>query len=191
MKPHFIALAALAAASLIAFAQPANRLPAPWILTGESPKRYEARVDTDGSQTGTKGTVYLSYDSGGADSWATVMQQFNAEHYRGKRIRFKADVMTLDVSGWAGLWMRVDSHGHYSSAFYNSQDKPIIGSTNWTSHSVVLDVDADAEVISFGVISNGRGTTWMNHLNIEEVGKDVPVDHFPDNAEQMSKEPTL
>jgi len=190
MKPHFIALAALAAASLIAFAQPNNRLPAPWMVAGESPTRYEAGKDADGNQTGSKGAIYLRHANGGADSWATVMQQFNAEHYRGKRVRFQADVMTLKLTRWAGLWMRVDSHGR-PSAFYNSQDKPLSGTTQWVTHSVVLDVDNDADTISIGLIGGGSGTSEMRNLRVEVVGKDVPVDHFPNAAPQIIKEPVL
>jgi hypothetical protein len=190
MKPHFIALAALAAASLIAFAQPKNSLPAPWIMAGKSPSRYEAGKDSDGSQTGSNGAIYLRHANGDTGSWATVMQQFNAEHYRGKRIRFQAEVMTLKVTGWAGLWMRVDSHGQ-PSAFYNSQDKPITGSTQWATRSVVLDVDNDADTISLGLIGGGSGTSEMRNLRVDVVGKDVPVDHFSNGAPQMNKEPVL
>jgi len=85
----------------------------------------------------------------------------------------------------------VDSRGHYNSAFYNSQDKPTTGSTLWATRSVVLDVDNEAEVISFGLISGGGGTAWMRNLRMEEVGRDVPVDRLPDAAAQMNKEPVL
>jgi len=190
MKPHFIALAALAAASLIAFAQPVSQLPAPWLLSGESPGRYTAGVDQDGHQSGTKDAKFLRYASGGTGSWATLMQQFSAENYRGKRIRFDAEVMTHDTGG-AALWMRVDSKRSYATSFYNSSDKVIYGTVNWERRSVVLDVDADATVISLGVIGYGGGESWLRNMHVEEVGKDVPVDVMPNAAAAMRKEPSL
>jgi hypothetical protein len=54
-------------------------------------------------------------------------------------------VKTQDVSGWAGLWMRVDNRAGRAIAFYNSVDKPIKGSTDWQERSVVLDVPQDGE----------------------------------------------
>ncbi|CAN7309126.1 transcriptional regulator [Pseudoduganella sp. LjRoot289] len=179
MKPHFVISAALAAVSVLALAQQPASLPEPWIVAGESPKMYEAGIDLDGSASGSKGAKYLRQAKGDGSSWGTLMQQFSAEAYRGKRVRFQADVMTHSVSKWAGLWMRVDSPAKYSSSFYNSQDKPMKGTMVWERRSVVLDVAEDATAVSLGVISAGTGETFIDKLSVEVVGKDVPVDVFP------------
>lgn len=179
MKPHFVISAALAAVSVLALAQQPASLPEPWIVAGESPKMYEAGIDVDGSGSGNKGAKYIRQAKGDGKSWGTLMQQFSAEAYRGKRVRFQADVMTHSVSKWAGLWMRVDSPGKFSSSFYNSQDKPMKGTMVWERRSVVLDVAEDATAVSLGVISAGTGETWIDNLSVEVVGKDVPVDVFP------------
>ena len=84
-------------------------------------------------------------------------------------------VRTRDIGKWAGLWMRVDRPGPEVSAFYNSQDKPIKGTTGWQERSVVLDVASDASIISFGVIGAGKGTVLIDDLKIEVVGRDVPT----------------
>ena len=178
MKPHFVISAALAAVSVLALAQPAAPVPEPWIVAGKSPQMYEAGVDVDGSGSGQKGALYLRMVKGDGKSWGTLMQQFSAENYRGKRVRLQADVMTHSVSGWAGLWMRVDTPQEYSASFYNSQDKPMKDTMVWERRSVVLDVAPDASVVSLGVISSGSGETWIDNLSVEVVGKDVPVDAF-------------
>jgi hypothetical protein len=189
MKPRFVVLAALAASSLLALAQPNDNLPAPWMMTGAAPGQYVSGRDLDGSQSGSAGAIYLRHAHGSGESWGSVMQQFSAEAYKGKRVRFEADVMTRDVSGWSGLWMQVDSVGNYGSAFYNSQDKPIKGTTGWQHRSVVLDVGDGGKAISIGLIGGGTGETWLRNLKFDVVGNDVPVDHMPDSG--MLKAPAL
>lgn len=189
MKPHLVVLAALAASSLLALAQPSAQLPAPWLVAGQSPHQYEAGVDADGRASGAKGAKYLRHANGDGASWATLMQQFSAESYQGKRVRFSANVRTQDVT-WSGLWMRVDLANNLPGPFYNSQDRPIKGSTAWAQRSVVLDVPKEAKVISIGVIGDGKGETWIDELKVEIVGDDVPVDKFPARP-SMPKAPTL
>lgn len=174
MKPHYIVFAAVAACSLYAIAAPPSPLPAPWFLTGESPKMYEAGIDQ--SATGdTNGAKFLRQVRGSENDWASLMQQISAEDYRGKRIRFQARIKTQDVSGWAGLWMRVDTPTLQAAAFYNNQDKPIKGSTVWQVRDVVLNVPENASAISFGVIDNGKGQVWIDTLKFDVVGNNVPV----------------
>lgn len=190
MKPHFVISAALAAVCVLALAQPGASVPEPWIVAGKSPEMYQAGVDIDGSSSGNKGAKYLRMVKGDGKSWGTLMQQFSAEKYRGKRVRLQADVMTHSVSGWAGLWMRVDTPQKHSAAFYNSQDKPMKGTMGWERRSVVLDVSEDASVVSLGVISGGSGETWIDNLSLDVVGKDVPVDVFP-QTRTLPAEPAL
>ena len=40
--------------------------------------------------------------------FGTLMQSFKSNRYRNKRMLFSGVVKTEDVSGWAGLWMRID-----------------------------------------------------------------------------------
>ncbi len=184
MKPLYVIAAALAATSLwVTAAESTSKLPVPWLVTGERPTSYQAGIDNVDTISG-KGAKFLRYAQGDDKSWATLMQQFSAQRYRGQRIRFQAKVKTRDVSGWAGLWMRIDSKAAYSTAFYNSQDKPIKGTTDWQTRSVVLDVPADATVISFGVINGGAGEVWIDALAFDTVGEDVPVDAMGRNPLQ-------
>jgi hypothetical protein len=40
---------------------------------------------------------------------------------------------------------------------------------------VALNVPLDATGIFFGVLLTGPGTVWLNSVNVEEVGSDVPT----------------
>jgi hypothetical protein len=42
------------------------------------------------------------------EGFGTLMQDFRANEYVGKRVRFSAFVKSQDLESWAGLWMRVD-----------------------------------------------------------------------------------
>ncbi|PXX45040.1 transcriptional regulator [Undibacterium pigrum] len=176
MKPGFILLSVLAATSLYALAaESVEKLAEPWVLAGETPKSYQIGIDRNQTISG-KGSKFIRYESGEEKSWGTLMQMIGAEQYRNKRLRFQARVKTKDVDNWAGLWMRVDTPSRDDSPFYNSEDKPIKGTTDWQLRSVVLDVPADAKAIAFGVIDEGKGQVWLDDLKLEVVSKDVPVD---------------
>jgi hypothetical protein len=168
-----VAVAVAVAVSSAALAAAPEPLPAPWILTGMHPQKFVAGVDQD---LGVRGAKFLRNKADDPNAWAALAQPISAQNYLGQRIRFRAFVKTQDVSGWAGLWMRVDNHAGRSVAFYNSADKPIKGSTDWQERSVVLDVPQDAAVIVFGVNNIGKGQVWIDRLGFEQVGQDVPVD---------------
>jgi hypothetical protein len=177
MKPSIVVLAALTAASVVALAQPPRELEQAWIKSGQNPDNYVIGVDDTGYHRGGNAKFIRHKTGKAADGkeWATLMQAVDAQDYRGKRVRFSAQVRTRDVTGWAGLWMRVD-RPNGDSLLYNSQDKPIHGTTDWQRRSVVLDVAPDAQAIMFGVIDGGTGQVWIDDLRFEAVGDDVPAD---------------
>lgn len=175
MKPHYVLAAALAATSVLVLAAAPEPLPPAWFITGQSPKSYEAGVD---QSEGFKGAKYIRSTTQETNAFGSLMQYISAQNYRGQRVRFRARVRTDNVTGWAGLWLRIDTPGGDPNHlhFYNSEDKPIKGTTGWQERSVVLDVPTDAKAIAFGVIDHGLGQVWIDRLALETVGTDVPVD---------------
>ena len=107
---------------------------------------------------------------------APLMQNFSAEQYIGKRVRFGAFVKSEGVERWSGLWMRVDGKsGQPSLAFDNMQDRPIKGVTGWKEYEVVLDVPQGATGIFFGILLDGPGSVWLSGVKVEVVGPNVPT----------------
>ncbi|MTV41120.1 transcriptional regulator [Duganella radicis] len=161
-----------------------------WILSGARAGSYEIGEDA-GESRSNKMSRFIRYTGGDASSFGTLMQQISAKNYQGKRVRFQAIVKTRDVSSWAGLWMSaLRSRDERPDAFYNSQDKPIAGTTDWQLRSVTLDIPEDATVLNFGVINAGKGQVWIDELSLEVVGKDVPVDVMPGRS-VPAEAPTL
>lgn len=144
-----------------------------WFLAGSNPKEYDTGVDASMPHSGAK-SAYLKSKVDKASGFGTLMQSIAAGHYQGKRIQLTGYAKSDQVTGWAGLWMRVDK-GRDSVAFDNMQNRAIKGNSGWTQYAVVLDVPNDATGIALGVLLDGPGTIWLSGLNFEVVGAQTPV----------------
>jgi hypothetical protein len=154
-----------------------SELPTGWVHAGDHPADYESGVDPRGGRTGRAG-AFIKGRSASPAGFGTLMQSISADEYRGKRVRFSADVRTAGVAGWAGLWMRVDGAWREARlppmlAFDNMRGRPIKGTRDWARYGVVLDVASEASGISFGILLEGAGQAWMDALRLEVVGTDV------------------
>ena len=161
------------AAALAAYAA----APQGWILAGSKPANYDTGVDRD-TVYNAKPSAFLKAKAD-QDGFGTLMQQFSADPYIGKRVRFSANVKSDNVARWAGLWMRVDGKdtdpSHASLAFDNMQNRPITGTTGWKHYDVVLDVSKGATGVFLGILLDGPGQVWLNDVKVEVVGAGVPV----------------
>jgi hypothetical protein len=187
MKPQFILAAAAAAATVLALAATPAPLPPNWSVMGQNPDKFTAGVDASPEGRGAK---FLRNTSGDTAAWASLGQSILAQRYLGRRVRFRARLRTRDLTNWAALWMSINTREGSTLAFYNTQYKPIKGSTGWQERSIVLDVPADSGVITFGMIGAGTGQVWMEPLAFETVGRDVPVDRMPPRPD-LPTTPTL
>ena len=171
-----IGMAALAAGSLALYAE----VPKGWFMAGTKPADYESSVDS-GNAYGGQPSAYLRSKKPQADimDFGTLMQNFSAEQYVGKRVRFSAFVKSENVTGWSGLWVRVDGKPGQTLAFDNMQDRPVKGTSGWRNYDVVLDVKDGATGIYFGILLAGSGTVWMNGAKFDEVPNDTPITGKP------------
>jgi hypothetical protein len=55
------------------------------------------------------------------------------------------------------------------------QDRPIVGTLDWTRYEIVLDVAPDTEDIAYGVLLHGGGRVWIDDIAFDVVGSDVPT----------------
>ena len=161
-----------------------------WIITGTAPDKYQCRIDSDTFHTGTKcasiKSVSKSYT---VDEYGTIMQQFSAKKYRSRRICFSGFVKAENVTGWAGIWMRLDDAFSRTLSLDNMQDRPIQGTTGWQLYSCVLDVPEDAAVISIGVLLSGEGQIWFDNTAFREVDSSVPTTEL-DLTQELPESPS-
>ncbi|TCZ78789.1 AraC family transcriptional regulator [Paenibacillus albiflavus] len=170
--------------------------PIGWMLTGSHPTDYEMGVDFKTVHQG-KASGYLRSAGEIAGGFATMMQTFKADTYRGQRLQLSGFVKTTDVDGWCGLWMRIDSKEQDAIQFDNMSNRPIDGSTEWTRYDIVLDVPQNSTTISFGTLLNGKGQVWIDSLRFETVSDRIPttnledIENLPDQPVNLSFEEIL
>jgi hypothetical protein len=174
MHMRFAVIAAVASAcTALAQAGAPAPLSPDWYFGAKEAGQFLAGVDPTMDGHGAQFLFSRTEDPNGE---AGLSQSIPAQPYLGQRVRFRARLRTRGLSNWGGLWMRIDGSDGKRLALYNSQDRPIMGSTGWQERSVVLDVPPDAAKILVGVIAAGTGQLWMEPLDVGVVGREVPVD---------------
>ncbi|MEF2247089.1 MULTISPECIES: AraC family transcriptional regulator [unclassified Paenibacillus] len=146
-----------------------------WFLSGSHPHEYEIGIDRDIVHLGKSSGFLRAICPQDADSFATLMQQFNAEKFVGRRMKFSGFVRTSDVTAFCGLWMRVDNSYSDVLQFDNMNNRKIIGNTNWNHYAIVLDIPEKSATISIGVLLMGSGKVWVDSFQFEEVDTSVPT----------------
>jgi hypothetical protein len=164
-------------------------IPAPWFMAGDRPAEYEFGLLPDTiSYSGSRVVrLRLREDVEAPGGFGTLMQSVRATRYLGQRVRFGAMIRTEEVTGWFGLWLRVDGPVG-SIAFDNMQDRALRGTTYWTQAGIVLDVDEDARSIHFGMLLVGGGAADLCRASFEVVTGAVPVttvDKLPDEPRAL------
>lgn len=149
--------------------------PSGWDLVGSASHAYRFTTDRSIVHSGSQSARLESTES--SDGFGAISQTIEADRYRGERVRLSAWLRAEGCTGWAGLWMRInDQHGR-ALGFDNMQNRPIRGDQEWQQAVVVLDVPPDAARMSFGAVLSGPGTLWIDGIELERVGPEVPVTH--------------
>ncbi|KKB37222.1 Right origin-binding protein [Bacillus thermotolerans] len=149
-----------------------------WFLSGSHPFHYEMGTDTKVVHQGRCSGYLKSKTVQDEGTFATMMQQFKSEKYKGKRVKLSAFLKTENAAHFAGMWMRVDDAAGDMLQFDNMSNRPLSGTMNWNKHSIVLDVPQHSAAISFGVLLSGQGQIWADGFAFEEVDQTVPVTHL-------------
>lgn len=171
-------------------------VPKGWILAGNAVNRYAVGTDSgQGAPLGHRfvrirsnppwlstGTNIASRDKPKDEAalaqvppFATVMQSFRADAYRGKRMRLSALLQTTEVSDAAGLWIRVEAQNGRLLAFDNMESRQLAGTTPWQRHDIVLDVPEEGATIAAGFLLAGSGEVKAADFQFEPVDASVPV----------------
>ena len=152
-----------------------------WFLSGSHPHQYKMGIDRQVVHTGNASGYLHSQFVTEAEEFATMMQQFKADKFLGKRLKLSCFIKCEDVVQFAGAWMRVDDQLGDVLQFDNMGNRPIKGTLDWNYYSIVLDVPSRSQTISFGVLLQGKGKLWVNQFQFEE----VPETYATTNLEIM------
>ncbi len=156
---------------------PARAAVPAWSFSCDPASDYEAGVDESVKHAGHAAGRLRSIVPA-PTGHATLDQRLAPEAYRGKRLRMRAFVKTQVLTGWAGLWMRVDAPSPGSEhpqwiEFDNMEERPLHGTSDWARHEVVLDVAPDASGVAFGVLLHGGGQVWIDDVSFDVVDAKV------------------
>jgi hypothetical protein len=118
--------------------------------------------------------LHLRSNQESVRGFGTIMRNSSSKPFRGRKVVFSAQVKTEDLRGWVGLWMRVaDSRTGEIYAYENMVREAIKDTQGWKNYSIVLDVDPDSDMISYGILLNDAGKIWMKNAKLEVfTGKD-------------------
>jgi hypothetical protein len=177
-----VALGLLAGSA--SFASP----PKGWLLAGSKPAEYDSGLDKSVRHSGAA-SAFLASRVTSSSGFGTVMQMFKADAYRGKRLKMTAFVKSENVSGWAGLWLRLDAAGGMTMTLDNMQNRAVKGTTDWKRYDIVVDVPAEAAAIYFGALLDGLGKIWFDDFRFDVVRRDVPTTAGPMGSASLPAAP--
>jgi hypothetical protein len=150
-------------------------LPSAWQVTGDRAPDYEAGLLPGITYDGERiAQLRLRPAIAEPAGFGALVQRIAAGRYAGRRVSFSAMVRVTEVSGWAGLWLRIDGPGGVLG-FDNMQDRALRGTSDWTEARIVLDVAEQAQVLLFGALLSRAGAVDLARLRFEEVGEAVPT----------------
>lgn len=164
-----------------------------WGLWGTDSQEYVIGVDSNVKRQGAPSGSLRSTAPDPA-GFGTLARAFVPDSYRGKRVRMTGTVKADGVENWAGLWMRVDGPQQQTLSYDNMQGRPITGTRDWQTYTIVLDVPRQSALVSVGVLLVGKGQIWLSDVRFDVVGPDVPTTDtagLPDQARNLDFEAKL
>ncbi len=100
------------------------------------------------------------------DQFGSFMQRCPAHFVAGRKLRLEGEISTRDIAQWAGLWFRVDGDKEYNLFFDNMSERPIRGTTPWTSYVIDADITQKPAWLNYGIVLVGKGTMWAANFRL-------------------------
>jgi len=144
--------------------------PVGWFMAGSRPQNYKIGVDNQNSQQGQK-SGYIESVADTSSGFGTIMQFCSDKKFKGERVRMTGYIGSVGSdTTLTAMWIRVDDFGNGVTAdFDNMNDRPNMGTNNWTKCVIVFDVLESTSVIYYGLILDGLGKAWIDNISFETV----------------------
>ena len=146
-------------------------LPKGWFKSGSAPDKYEMGIATSAGANGKNvATIKSTAEKIKGYEFGTLMQSCLPGKYLGKKVKMTGMVKSEQVTGWAGLWLRVDeADSKKSLSFDNMYDRRITGTTDWKEYEIILDVPNNSSKLAYGALLSGKGQIWFDNIKFEIV----------------------
>jgi erythromycin esterase len=110
------------------------------------------------------------------DQQAGVAQRVRADAYLGRRVRLTARIRADTVGGkGAGAFLSIERASGAPALADDFSDRPILGTSDWRDHDIVMDVPSDALSLTFGAVLRGVGTIRADDFRLDVVDAAVQV----------------
>jgi len=138
---------------------------------------------------GGKACLEIRRETGGKFPVCYVRQTIDATSFRGRRVRLSgwlrfAPSDSEDIPSSARIWIQV---GGGQPTFEDLGAHPVRG-REWTSVKLICEVGRDADSLTFGAALDGYGRTWVDDLQIREVGPTGAGNQPPRAMDQRATE---
>lgn len=142
-----------------------------WSAEGASIDRdYEIAIDRAILRSG-KSSLRIECVTKSPVDHASIFQRVYADRFAGRRVRYRAYLRSQRQNS-SELMIRTfdkDRRALVNWVKSNRSDLP-----SWTALEIVLDVPEAAARLEFGLRTKG-GVVWIDDVELEAVGNDVPV----------------
>ena len=182
MRVFFILLC-LASTALAEWA-----LPEGWEIYSSRAGAYTGGRITEVSRSGKASGILRSEDASPKEH-ALLIQKLSAEEFRGYRMELIGYLKSGEVTGWAGLWVRVDDVDGNVLEFHNMMDTPVRGDSPWTRYAVPFDVPPEAWEIHFGALLAGKGEVQADDLELRRLGGTRPASALKQKIRSLPLQP--
>jgi hypothetical protein len=129
--------------------------------------------------------LWLEVRPGYGDADATLLNRMDATPFRGQRLRLQARLEVADVTGSAGLWLRVDGAGQ-RTLVRSSRGNGLSGTHDFELREVTVDVPPDGKAIVFGASLSGTGQLSIKDVLLALVSRSTPASGATANQEDPS-----
>ena len=147
-----------------------------WQLDGSFLRQVTGSHDQDYSCTTEDGRVILAAAVPEPAGFAVLSQEIEAEDYHGRTVTFCGHLRATDVTGRAGLVLRVPRQGRLGQQRPDGRDPLhdpenyfafVTGTGDWARHEVTAHIPPDASNIIFGIFLNGGGKIELRAPQLE------------------------
>ncbi|MEK4197957.1 hypothetical protein [Cytobacillus sp. FSL K6-0265] len=139
-----------------------------WILTGSNPELYNLSIDSNTIFSSKPSALISSLEIRENNHFATMMQSFKSDKYKGKRVEFSFYFKTENVDSCSAFFCINDNMENIVK-WGDLNKNEIKGSNDWGKYSIVLDVPINSISIDIGFILYGEGKLWINTAQLSEV----------------------
>jgi RNA polymerase sigma factor (sigma-70 family) len=135
-----------------------QRQASPWSLVTAGLEHYQRGF--------RHGEAVISSDAAGPDDYFAYQQAVAAGAYRGRRLRFRAEVKGEAIETWGGIWIRAVAAD--TSVITSARAAaPAAAPAGWHPVVVELTIPREAQAFSFGFALAGRGSLTVRSLAVE------------------------